>query len=132
MKGEISTSVKRRILELVKSQGFKVSKFFVEIGDSYENYKGRSLDSSPSVDILVKIRTKIPDANIDWLLTGEGEMMAENDSFNQTKIDMMQENFFDALKRRDQQIDELLEQNSRLISVIESMTGTDFKQSQAG
>lgn len=132
MKGEISTTVKRRILELVKSQGFKVSKFFVEIGDSYENYKGRSLDSSPSVDILAKIRTKIPDANIEWLLTGEGEMLAGNDNSNQTEIDMMQENFFDALKRRDQQFDELLEQNSRLISVIESLTGTAFKQSKAG
>lgn len=129
---ENSTTVKRRILELVKSQGFKVSKFFNEIGDSYENYKGRSLDSSPGVDILVKIRTKIPTANINWLLTGEGDMMAENDSSNQTKIDMIQENFFDALKRRDRQFDELLEQNSRLISVIENLTETSFKQSQVG
>lgn len=37
-------TTKRRILELVKNKGFKVSKFFGEIGESYENYKGRSLD----------------------------------------------------------------------------------------
>lgn len=73
------TTVKMRILELVKSQGFKVSKFFDEIGDSYENYKGRSLYSSPSVDILVKIRTKIENANLDWILTGKGEMLVKND-----------------------------------------------------
>lgn len=67
-----------------------------------------------------------------WLITGKGKMLAQNDSTNPTKNDMTQENFFDALKRRDRQFDELLEQNSRLISVIENMTGTAFKQTKAG
>lgn len=116
--GENSTTVKRRILELVKNQGFQVSKFFNEIGDSYENFKGRSLDSSPGVDILVKIRTKIPLANIDWLLTGDGEMLLPNSSTNNS-IDQKNEDFetrmLDFFARRDDEYKMILSQNSEII-----------------
>lgn len=112
-------TTKRRILELVKNKGFKVSKFFGEIGESYENYKGRSLDSSPSIDILEKIRTKIPDVNIEWILTGEGEMLnnhitqtnqngdninSHNVTVNKTEVVQL----IELLKKKDEQIDRLL------------------------
>lgn len=69
-------------------------------------------------------------------------MLAGNDETNQNKNNMTQK-FFDALERRDRQFDELLqqnrkhfgellEQNRHLISVIENMTGTTFKQSNVG
>lgn len=124
-------TTKERIILLLNNKGVTISNFFSSIGVSYSNFKGKQLESSPSADLVAKIKSNFPDVNTDWLLTGEGEMLAGNDNSNQTEIDMMQENFFDALKRRDQQFDELLEQNSRLISVIESLTGTAFKQSEA-
>lgn len=112
---EKAPTAKRRILELVKNKGFKVSRFFGEIGESYENYKGRSLDSSPNIDILVKLRTKIPDMNIEWLLTGEGEMLNNhitptnqnednNLAVNKTEIAQL----IELLKKKDEQIDRLL------------------------
>lgn len=112
---ENSTTVKRRILKLVKSQGFKVSKFFNEVGDSYENYKGRSLDSSPGVDILVKIRTKIPTANIDWLLTGEGEMLIQDSAPSEIKDDFFEKKLMNFFKKRDEQYQKILSQNSEII-----------------
>lgn len=44
----------------------------------------------------------------------------------------MTQKFFDELEQRNNQFNELLEQNSRLISVIENMTGTSSKQSHVG
>lgn len=82
-------------------------------------------------DILKKISIRYPQFSTRWILTGEGEMLTENDETNQTKSDMTQK-FFEELEQRNKQFNELLEQNSRLISVIENMTGTTFKQSKVG
>lgn len=65
------------------------------------------------------------------LITGDGEMLTGKDNTNQIKNDMTQK-FFDELEQRNNQFNELLEQNSRLISVIENMTGTSSKQSHVG
>lgn len=58
-------------------------------------------------------------------------MLTGKDNTNQIKNDMTQK-FFDELEQRNNQFNELLEQNSRLISVIENMTGTSSKQSHVG
>ena len=58
-------------------------------------------------------------------------MLTGKDNTNQIKSDMTQK-FFDELEQRNNQFNELLEQNSRLISVIENMTGTSSKQSHVG
>jgi len=58
-----------------------------------------------------------------------------NKQVNEMTIDRL----LNALERRDEelahrgrQMDELIDQQSRLISVIENVTGTSFKQSQVG
>lgn len=109
------TTTRRRIIELVKSQGFKVSYFFEEIGDSYANFKGAKLDIEPSADILVKIRTKIPNANIDWILTGEGEMLVDNSPTPNKKEDFFEKKLMEFFQRRDTQYQMILSQNSEII-----------------
>ena len=37
--GKNLTTIRGRILELVRKQGFEVSKFFDEVGESYESFK---------------------------------------------------------------------------------------------
>ena len=37
--GKYLTTIRGRILELVRKQGFEVSKFFDEVGESYESFK---------------------------------------------------------------------------------------------
>lgn len=83
--------------------------------------------------------------NESWLSTGEGEMLkALPDTnyitpTNKQTNDMTIDRLLNALERRDEelahrgrQMDELIDQQSRLISVIETMSGTPFKQSQVG
>lgn len=112
--GKNITTIRGRILELVRDQGFEVSKFFDEIGESYENFKGNKLTISPKADILVKIRTKIPDVNIDWILTGDGEMLNSSASklgVNENIID----SFYALFENREQEHRIILEQNSEII-----------------
>ena len=117
--GKNLTTIRGRILELVRKQGFEVSKFFDEIGESYESFKGNKLTISPKADVLVKIRTKIPDANIDWILTGEGEMLsstAQNSGINKEIL----EKFYALFESSDiiKQNSEVMRQNGELIKIV--------------
>lgn len=110
-------TIKNRIVELIKKQGFKVSKFFPEIDESYENYKGRSLNSSPGADILGKILTKIPRANIKWLLTGEGEMLITETTHDDKLFEYLKEQG----REKDKKIEALLIENTQLKMEIERL-----------
>lgn len=134
----MNSTINQRLKELIKflidnKKVYNQKDFADKIGKSKtqlsEMLKGTLVISERTVHA---ISTAFPKLNPSWLITGEGNMFAEKDEINQTKNDMTQEKFFDALERRDKQFDELLEQNSRLISVIENMTGTPIKQSRVG
>lgn len=108
------TTIRGRILELVKKQGFQVSKFFNEVGDNYENFKGNKLNISPNTDILVKIRTKIPEANIDWILTGEGEMLVKNEG-NFAFVEKILEKFSDVVDAHKDEHNIIIGQNGKIV-----------------
>lgn len=74
---KIST-IKKNILHFIENQGFKKEDFFNKIGVSYSNFKGKSLNSEIASDKLVIILTMFPELNSDWLLTGKGEMLKQN------------------------------------------------------
>lgn len=63
--------LKKRLLEFIQKKGIKIAAFERETGLS-EGYvhKMKSLGS----DILLKIEEEYPDINLDWLITGNGEM----------------------------------------------------------
>ena len=98
---------KERIIELLNYKDINVSTFFPSINLSYSNFKGRQLKSSPSVDVLAKIKTIIPDVNIEWLVTGEGDMLQSQNS-------TVPNNFVEYLREKDKKIEELLQENIRL------------------
>lgn len=74
----------------------------------------------------------------DTSMLGEGNMLKDqsvstnSDNTNQLQNDMTIQELLEAIKRRDQQMDEMLSQQGRLISIIESMSGATIKQSHAG
>ena len=68
------STVKQRVMQLLKDKGVVVSKFFPDNGISYSVFRGQQLSQSLSSDVLAIILTNFPDANIDWILSGEGEM----------------------------------------------------------
>lgn len=112
--GKNLTTIRGRILELVRKQGFEVSKFFDEIGESYESFKGNKLTISPKADILVKIRTRIPDANINWILTGEGEMLTAVSPNSGVDANIL-EKIYALFESRENEHKTILGQNSEII-----------------
>lgn len=64
--------MKERILQFIDYKGFNKSKFYRETGLSngiLDKKSGLTLDS------IEKIYSKYPEINIEWLLTGKGEML---------------------------------------------------------
>ena len=112
--GKNLTTIRGRILELVKTQDFEVSKFFNEIGESYESFKGNKLTISPKADILVKIRTKIPNANLDWILTGKGDMLSSTVSNSEVNANIL-EKFYALFESRENEHKTILGQSSEII-----------------
>lgn len=74
----------------------------------------------------------------DTSMFGEGNMLKDQsgstnfEDTNQQQNDMTIQELLEAIKRRDQQMDEMLSQQGRLISIIENMSGTTIKQSHVG
>jgi len=118
----IKIGVKERLDLIIKELGIS--------GGFSESYFA-SINDGIGADKLNKILSTYPQFSAHWLITGDGEMLTGKDNTNQIKNDMTQK-FFDELEQRNNQFNELLEQNSRLISVIENMTGTSSKQSHVG
>ena len=82
---EISATVKDRVLQLAGMQGYRLEDFFEKIGASYANFKGKSKKSALGSDVLAEISSIIPDANIEWLITGKGQPLKSDTSEVETK-----------------------------------------------
>jgi transcriptional regulator with XRE-family HTH domain len=122
-----------RIIELMKYLNLNKNSFSEEIGMSSNVTIGRIINEkrTPNPSTLQKIINRFPQVNYDWLLTGEGEMLKNNQQIgdishstvvganvngNGNKIthndfaDMieLQKGYQDLLKRKDEQIDRLI------------------------
>ena len=71
----METSVKQRLINFIEYKGLSIRKFELTCGLSIGYMK--SLRHAPSMDKLSMILSAYPDLNRAWLLTGEGEMLAD-------------------------------------------------------
>uniref|UniRef100_UPI0037DDB4DB hypothetical protein n=1 Tax=Zhouia sp. PK063 TaxID=3373602 RepID=UPI0037DDB4DB len=73
-----------RILYLIKSMGLSARQFDLSIGAS-NGYTLRMIKNNASVgsDVLEKIIEKYPHVNVNWLITGRGEMFYSNTSISE-------------------------------------------------
>lgn len=74
---------KRRILQFIDYKGIGITKFFKETGIKRGFLDTDKLDSSVSDMFLAKIIAVFPELNIEWLLTGEGEMLRKEEIVQQ-------------------------------------------------
>lgn len=129
-------TLKSRVLEYCEVKGLSIAAFERVAGLSNGFFKESS--RSPRANKRKQISEAFPDLNIDWLLTGEGNMLKEesvstnSENTNQQSDDMTVQELLEAIKRRDRQMDEMLSQQGRLIDVIEALSGTSIKQSDVG
>jgi len=72
-------TIKERILYFIAYKGVKKTDFFESTAIQPSNFKGKNIQSQPGGDILVKVLTYFPDMSADWLLTGKGNMLKQDD-----------------------------------------------------
>lgn len=70
----ISAAIKTRVLQIAENKGVGKEKFFENLGLSYGNFKGRSLNSALSTEAVAEISAKYPDVSLEWLIMGMGNM----------------------------------------------------------
>ena len=76
------TTFFKRLLQIIEYQGFKNLNDFALNGLKYDSSSKlnrlKKENTSPSVEILLDISNKFQNINLDWLLTGKGEMLKSN------------------------------------------------------
>lgn len=81
------TKIKERILHIAENKGIPKEKFFNDIGMTYGNFKGKSKETPINSNAIADILAMFPDINLQWLLTGDGEMIKTNKSIDTITID---------------------------------------------
>ncbi len=71
-------TIKERILQLAKNQGYTIEDFCEKIGMTYGNLKGANKKTPINSNAIVNILSIIPNMNLLWLITGRGEMLSSN------------------------------------------------------
>lgn len=72
---KIFAPIKQRILQFIEYKGINKKIFFEEIDISSSNFRSKSLYSEVGGDVIAKISSKFKDVNINWLISGDGEMI---------------------------------------------------------
>ena len=119
--------VKNRLTQYLSYKGIgQVS--FANIAGLSRGYVNNIVNSIGPI-AQSKIAKSFPDLNIDWLITGKGNMLKEesvstnSENTNQQSDDMTIQKLLEALERKDKQINALLEQNSNLTAITSRFSG---------
>lgn len=80
MKTTEKQSIKDRLKQFIMLKNISIREFERQIGVAYGFISNMSNSTSPSK--LSRISHCFPDLNIEWLMTGEGEILKNNDSDN--------------------------------------------------
>lgn len=122
-------TVKQRIVAFIRHEGLSQGKFesLCGISNGYIN----NLKSSPTVPVLQKIVCAFPDLNLDWLVSGIGEMKKtetssrEDVSLDVNRLVSLLESNSAQLASRDRQIEKFQDQLDRILGIMEHDRGID-------
>lgn len=72
------TNIKERVLIFCKYKKLSIEPFLESIGMTYGSFKGKAKNGSLNSDAIANIYTKFEELNLEWLLTGKGEMIKDS------------------------------------------------------
>ena len=66
--------IKERIIQFIDLKGVTKEHFYNKIGMTSANFRGKAKETPINSTALENILSEFPDLNLDWLITGKGEM----------------------------------------------------------
>lgn len=73
------TLIKSRIIQLLEAKGIPKEKFYKSIGMTSASFRGKARGTPLNSNAIENILSIIPDANLNWIITGEGDMLDSPD-----------------------------------------------------
>lgn len=121
MNNTINSRIKKIRIEFCNNSNIEFAKRLNKNANVTSNWvrDGYSVGRGVASDIA----NEFP-VNIDWILTGEGEMIKDNINENQIDLNISDmKDFIKTIREEQKMLAEALSQNSRLIGIIERMQG---------
>lgn len=111
--------IKERILQFIDFKGITKNKFEVTCGlpARYVSNIGKTIQS----DAIEKIVLNYPDINLTWLITGNGEMVVDQDK----------ESRGDNLDDLRKEVEYLKSENSKLLDLVKMYADAGFEKVRA-
>lgn len=103
-----------RIKTLIESQNMNIAAFARKIGVGDQTIRGVVVQkrNKPGYDVILKIVQTFEWLNVEWLITGKGDMRkGAEPSGEESEPDMNMKLFLDYLRKKDEKIEKLLEEN---------------------
>jgi len=69
------TKIKYRVLQIAEHYRINKENFFKKIGMTSANFRGNAKETPLNSNAIENIITNYPEINLQWLLTGNGEML---------------------------------------------------------
>lgn len=115
--------IKERIIQLIEYKKIPKEEFYVKIGMTSANFRGRAKTTPINSTAIENILSEIPDTNPEWLLTGKGSML-KGDTTNDTgcTADENSKLIRELIEKNGelrQQLGELIKENEMLKTQIE-------------
>ncbi len=105
--------IKQRVIQVIDLKGIKKEDFFNKIGMTSANFRGKAKETPLNSTAIENIFTAIPDLNMEWLITGKGEIL-------KTKDTLAGRNSLEATVRNQQRhIDQIYQAMEMICSKIE-------------
>ncbi|MDV3711188.1 hypothetical protein CMU41_05090 [Elizabethkingia anophelis] len=118
------SNIKERILQIANNHNISYEKFCENIGVTYGNFKGENKKRPINSNILESILSIYPNVNPAWLLTGQGKMLIEEDSYIEELISPNNDKEVELLQKQIA----LLEENKILLQDKISFQAEKLKQ----
>lgn len=101
-------TIKERVMQLLEVKGVAKENFFAEIGMTSANFRGTAKQTPLNSNAIANIFTTIPDVNLEWLITGKGDMFKSKQSTASSSA------LLDIIKEKDTRIEKYIRENERL------------------
>lgn len=68
-------TIKSRVMQLLEYKRIPKENFFEKIGSVSSNFRSKAAETPLGSDKIANILAEIPDVNLEWLITGNGQML---------------------------------------------------------